>query len=89
MREECLQEMCQSLAIGGFVTMVIFSASHEMFTPGEVIAFWMGTWSVVTYAAWSVIIWIKKCRAARQSKHGKKARMKQSLHVHFSTGRTK
>ena len=44
-----------SLLIGNLITLVIFSALHAVFSPLEVVCFWVGTWFIATYAVWSVI----------------------------------
>ena len=73
MREKYLAELCQAMGIGGMITALIFAAIHQTFTPGEVVAFWMGIWFVSTYAVWSIIIWTQKCRDAWHCNHGKKS----------------
>lgn len=54
-REDCMKEMMISLLIGNLITLIIFSALHAVFSPLEVVCFWVGTWFVATYAVWTVI----------------------------------
>lgn len=54
-REDCMKEMLISLLIGNIVTLIIFAALHAVFTPVEVVGFWVGTWFISTYAVWTII----------------------------------
>lgn len=62
MREQCLFELMTSLTIGNLITLIIFAALHTIFTPLEVVGFWVGTWFVATVCVWSVIDWIDRKR---------------------------
>ena len=59
-RIEYLEEMIWSMCIGGGITLGMMAAVHKIFTAGEMIAFWMGIKSVMTYAVWTVIMLIKE-----------------------------
>lgn len=50
-----MKEMLISLLLGNMVTLIIFAALHAVFTPVEVVGFWVGTWFVSTYAVWTII----------------------------------
>ena len=50
-----MKEMMISLLIGNLITLVIFSALHAVFSPLELVGFWVGTWFITTYAVWTVI----------------------------------
>ena len=68
-REQYLGEMLISVIVGEVITMVIFSLVHQIFTsPGEVIAFWMGTHTTAVYAVWSVIVWIDEAKRGEGKK---------------------
>lgn len=71
MREKYREEMYKSLLAGGLITLFIFAFVHQIFTTGEVIAFWLGTQMIATYCVWSVIIWAERGRDAWGSNHGK------------------
>lgn len=71
-REKCRDEMSKALFFGNVITILIFALTHTIFEDAvEVLAYWSATWFVSTYVVWSGMDWIKKCRDAWRSNHGR------------------
>lgn len=65
-RSECQREMIFAMTAGNLITAVLLAFLHDGLTAGEVMAFWMATWFIATYCAWSVIDWADRHKENRR-----------------------
>ena len=54
-RQELLEEFIQALLLGELITLVIFTATHELYHGMEVVAWWIAVHMIATYVVWTIL----------------------------------